>query len=143
MANFADNILRQSMLEIAPRVEEISGLRAPRRYGHAVHPRIKWVTDSWHSQYYGFYRPDKKIIYLNAHWVTKFIESRPMTLAVIAHEYTHYLQDLRWSRKDWNDIPKLERFAYEVENHFIPGEYEINIDEQIKYLDKPMFDHCA
>jgi hypothetical protein len=120
------------MIEIAPRVEELSGLRIPRRHGHMIHPRIKWVTGECHGKYYGFYRPDRpKTIYLNAHYTGNFICPKEMTQAVIAHEYTHYLQDLHWGRKRWNDIQELERFAYEVENHFVPEGYKIDIDREL------------
>lgn len=133
--NHPNNILRRAMLEIAPRVEELSGLKAPRRHGHPVHPTIKWILDPWHAKYYAFYRPSKRTIFINTHWVNRFIESRQMTLAVIAHEYTHYLQHIRWSLTDWNDVKKLERHAFEVENHFVPDGYQIDIDLELTCYD--------
>ena len=128
-----DKILRQTMIELAPRVEELSGLRIPRKHGHMVHPRIKWATEPWHDGYYGFYRPEKpKSIYINAHYAANFLHS-DLIRAVIAHEYTHYLQDINWSRKKWNDTYNLEKLAYEVENHFVPSEeFKLNIDECIE-----------
>jgi Zn-dependent peptidase ImmA (M78 family) len=117
--------LRSAMIDLAPRVEELSGLRIPRRYGHMVHPKIKWMSDPWHDYHYGFYRPPKKMIYINAHFAANAAHP-DLIRAVIAHEYVHYLQDLHWSHKDWNDEYKLEAFAYDIENYFVPPEFKID-----------------
>lgn len=135
--NHPNNTLRRAMLEVAPKVEELSGLKAPRKKGRPVHPKIKWLDgEPWHHKYYGFYRLDQKTIFINAKWASKFSLGSVMVKAVIAHEYTHYLQDIRWSVKQWQNIPEVERLAMEVENHFLPEEYQLDIEAELTCYDK-------
>ena len=135
--NHPNKVLRRAMLEVAPRVEELTGLKAPRKHGKPVHPRIKWLDgEDWHYKYYAFYRPCKKAIYINPIYARNFVLGGVMIKAVIAHEYTHYLQDLRWKIKDWLDAHKLERFAFEIENYFLPPEYQIDIDQEVSCYDE-------
>ena len=96
-----------------------------------IHPRIKWMGDPWHEHHYGFYRPSKKLILINCNFAAS-VAHPDLIKSVIAHEYVHYLQDLYWSIKDWNNTHKMERFAMEIESFFIPEGWCIDIDKTLR-----------
>jgi hypothetical protein len=123
--------LRSAMIKTAPRVEELTGLRAPRRHGHVVHPTIKWMGDPWHNHMYGLYRPPDKKILINMHFAANVADPE-LIRAVIAHEYVHYLQDLHWGHKRWNDTYELEKYACEIEEHFVPEGFAIDWETSVE-----------
>jgi hypothetical protein len=135
--NHPNKVLRRAMLEVAPRVEELTGLRAPRSKGrHPIHPRIHWIGDIWHSEKYGFYSPVKRMIGINMHFAADVAHPDLIT-AVIAHEYVHYLQDIYWTKKAWEDIYNLEKYACEIESHFVPEPFQIDWEKSVeKYKTK-------